>query len=62
MSVSMSGGNHEPPGAEAECCRGQRDRMRDREGRDNEDELTEAAEGEHEAEDEEQVVRAVEDV
>ena len=62
MSVSMSGGNQSALGREVEGRRDERDRVRDREGRDDEHERAKPAERDHEAEKEQQVVGAVENV
>ena len=58
----MSGGNQSAVRRQIERRRDERDRVRDREGGDDDDERPEAAERDHQAEQEEQVVGAVENV
>jgi hypothetical protein len=55
-------GEPQPAGRDAERRGGERDRVGDGERRDDEHERAEAAEGDHQAEDEQQVVGAIEDV
>ena len=62
ISTSISGGNQSASGAKPERRRDQRDRVRDGERRDDRDERPDLPERNDEAEDEQQVVDAVEDV
>ena len=62
MSVSMSGGNQRARGREVEGRRDERDRVRDGKGGDDGHEGPEPANRDGEAQEEEQVIRAAEDV